>query len=115
MINHVDYLELKRFSIEIVKVHQGLNFTKWTDTPYKKFVNHLYSERAIAKKQKNTIKSDMFKLLMNSSYGKTCEKHHESKHIITSLEKFDPSSENADKNGNEYDSSIKTYEQLKNG
>ena len=32
--------------------------------------------------------SDMYKLLMNSSYGKTCEKEHLSEFKFTTLDKF---------------------------
>lgn len=31
----------------------------------------------------------MYKLIMNSSYGKTCEKHHESKFMFTEMQKFE--------------------------
>ena len=30
----------------------------------------------------------MYKLLMNSSYGKTCEKQHETVHDFTTVDKF---------------------------
>ena len=33
----------------------------------------------------DSILGDMYKLLMNSSYGKTCEKAHLTKHFFTTI------------------------------
>jgi len=45
VINHVDYQELLKFEIEITKVHNGIVYTEWSETPYKQYVRTLAEER----------------------------------------------------------------------
>jgi len=45
VINHVDYQELLKFEIEITKVHSGIVYTEWSETPYKQYVRTLAEER----------------------------------------------------------------------
>lgn len=57
-------------------------------------------------KEHDKVLGDMFKLLMNSSYGKTCEKPHLDSHNFTEETRFK----------NEiYDESIESYNTLENG
>lgn len=77
VINHCDYEELLRFGITIERVHSGIVYSGWTESPYKQFVNTLFTERAKVK-DTDSVLGDFYKLLMNSSYGKTCQKMIES-------------------------------------
>lgn len=53
--------------------------------PYKNFVMKLFNER-IAIKNTDSILGDLYKLIMNSSYGKTCQREILDETHITSNE-----------------------------
>ena len=43
VINHCDYEELKKFGIYCKKIHQGIVYDEYKNTPYKKFVHTVYN------------------------------------------------------------------------
>ena len=47
----------------------------------------MYKERALVKKD-DSVLGDLYKLIMNSSYGKTCEKEKDSSIRITTQNEF---------------------------
>ena len=73
-----DFVEFMGGEYEFI---DGYYFNNGYNTKIKKCIKHLYDSRLKYKKQKNPIQG-VIKLIMNSSYGKTCLKSYEDQEII---------------------------------
>ena len=69
-----DLEELVKYNnCEIKAVHQAITFTKNIENPFKKLVEFLYNER-LKVKDLNPSLAECYKLILNSLYGKQCQK-----------------------------------------
>lgn len=59
----------------VEKLYKGYRFTQLKDL-LGKYVDYFYKEKAKAKKEKNQVKYEMFKLLLNALYGKFGQEPH---------------------------------------
>lgn len=97
---------MKKFGIQLKKIHCGVVFEKTFKTPYKEFIKYLFSERKKVKSF-DSVLGDCFKLIMNSSYGKMCEKEHTTSDVLCSnIDQFKE---------HYYDQSVSEYQVLDNG
>ena len=67
------YFELRealKEGYKIEKFYNAFEFSGGTFYPFKDFVSDLYEKRLKAQKQKDSLLSDVYKLLMNNLYGK---------------------------------------------
>lgn len=78
--------------LDYMEVVCGLGWRQVTqDCPLRPCIEKIFNERLKAKKQGNTIASEIFKLLMNSSYGKLGQHPIYSKTVIKKNTSTDPS------------------------
>ena len=109
LINNVDSNGIRNFSNEAIGIHhmdkitledlinfqdiefeiiKGYYFNNGVNDKIKETIRYLFNKRLEMKKIGNPIQ-EIFKLLMNSSYGKTCLKPIESDYLIISDNKLD--------------------------
>lgn len=90
-----------KFGITITRVYSGIKYSKASEKQQKvaELVKKIYSERAKVKAT-DPVMGNLYKLLPNSRYGKTLQKHHETKWSFCSQNEFTKSI---------YDESIKQF------
>jgi len=89
------YIYIDKISLEDVIKFQGIEFdiiqgyyfNEGRNNKIEKVINYLYNERVIKKKEKNPIQ-ECYKLIMNSSYGKTILKPTETTTKIIYVKNF---------------------------
>lgn len=70
---HWTYFEIReaqRLGYRIIRTYLALEFNAGTSYPFESFIDDLYNKRLEAKKSKDELLSDAYKLLMNNLYGK---------------------------------------------
>ncbi len=103
--NDVDIKEIIRFGGKIIKVHEGIAFSRSMENPFKTFIEKFFALRLKYKKDGNTLLDNAVKLILNSCYGKTVQKDIDTRESFTTLEKFKE----------KFDKTILDYFPLKNG
>jgi DNA polymerase type B, organellar and viral len=93
-LSSVDMEEIVKIGGKIIRIYEGVIFTShYEESPFKKFVEHLFELRLKYKKESNDIMQNLVKLMLNSLYGKTIQKDiNKEVHIWseeTLREKFD--------------------------
>lgn len=109
LLNNVDKNGIRNFSNDLCGVHhvdkttledlikfqgiefniiRGYYFNEGYNNKVNKVIEHLFNERIKAKADKNPIQA-VFKLLLNSSYGKSIMKPHATKEAIINKDKMD--------------------------
>jgi len=79
---HWTYFEIreaKKLGYEVLKIHKAIEFFRGVGPVMGEFVETLYNKRLEAKKEKDELLSDAYKLLMNNIYGKFAQKNEKTK------------------------------------
>ena len=79
---HWTYFEIreaKKLGYEIIKIHKAIEFFRGVGPVMGEFVETLYNKRLEAKKEKDELLSDAYKLIMNNLYGKFAQKNEKTK------------------------------------
>jgi hypothetical protein len=104
VVNDVSFRECFRFGIEVKTVHHGI-YSKAIDNFMADFVLPLFNERKLVK-DTDEILGNLYKLILNSAYGKLGQKSASTEIKFTSEAKF------FDK---KYDDNVTDYFKLNNG
>jgi hypothetical protein len=80
---HIEIRKAIELGYKIKKVHETYYF-KETIYPFVDYVNDLYAKRMEYKKQKSPME-DITKLMLNSLYGKFCQKFLDKENIVSSI------------------------------
>ena len=74
-LNSVDIQEIVRCGGKILRIYDGFVYEEnYVKSPFREYVENLFDLRLKYKEEKNTVGSDLIKLLLNSLYGKTVQK-----------------------------------------
>ena len=104
-LNSVDIQEIVRCGGKILKIYDGIVYEEnYKISPFREYVEKLFNLRLKYKEEKNTVGSDLIKLLLNSLYGKTVQKD-----ILTSNHLWNRKTLETN-----YCELIKNYEKVKN-
>lgn len=73
---------IKYNNAEIIKIHHALIFTQYYDkSPFESYITELYNKR-LENKKLNPVLANTYKLMMNSLYGKMCQKLIKNKYYV---------------------------------
>lgn len=73
LTGHWTFFEIReaiKLGYVLKKIHTSIEFNRGNFFPFKDFVKNLYQNRMEAKKQKDDLLADSYKLIMNNLYGK---------------------------------------------
>ena len=92
---------LNHYNADIIQIYEGVYWDEGVTTDVQPLISELYESRKIYKKKGNKPMADLYKLILNSSYGKTLLKPADEN--IRLLNRYDYKNNEKTENKNKFD------------